>query len=108
MGQSIAQGGRYDDIGLDFGRARPATGFSTDLRLLVERGTIIGAERAKGIWAAYANVPGLQAEVMALRRKGERVIVALPGQMDSDAVEHGCDRILLWQGGAWQVNTLDY
>src|SRR5690606_34579391 len=31
VGQSIAQGGRYDDIGADFGRARPATGFSTDL-----------------------------------------------------------------------------
>ncbi len=27
VGQSIAQGGRYDDIGADFGRARPATGF---------------------------------------------------------------------------------
>ncbi|MFP3518919.1 ATP phosphoribosyltransferase regulatory subunit, partial [Pseudomonas sp. SIMBA_077] len=25
VGQSIAQGGRYDDIGADFGRARPAT-----------------------------------------------------------------------------------
>lgn len=32
VGQSIAQGGRYDDIGADFGRARPATGFSTDLK----------------------------------------------------------------------------
>lgn len=35
VGQSIAQGGRYDDIGADFGRARPATGFSTDLKSLV-------------------------------------------------------------------------
>ena len=32
VGQSIAQGGRYDDIGADFGRARPATGFSTEDR----------------------------------------------------------------------------
>ena len=31
-GQEIARGGRYDDIGQVFGRARPATGFSTDLR----------------------------------------------------------------------------
>lgn len=34
VGQAIAQGGRYDDIGADFGRARPATGFSTDLALV--------------------------------------------------------------------------
>src|SRR3546814_6976571 len=38
VGQSIAQGGRYDDIGADFGRARPATGFSTDLKTLVTLG----------------------------------------------------------------------
>ena len=38
IGQSIAQGGRYDDIGADFGRARPATGFSTDLKSLVTLG----------------------------------------------------------------------
>lgn len=32
QGQAIAQGGRYDDIGRAFGRARAATGFSADLR----------------------------------------------------------------------------
>jgi ATP phosphoribosyltransferase regulatory subunit len=32
LGQAIAQGGRYDDIGRVFGRARAATGFSADLR----------------------------------------------------------------------------
>ncbi|WP_022961362.1 ATP phosphoribosyltransferase regulatory subunit [Halopseudomonas pelagia] len=107
VGQSIAQGGRYDDIGQYFGRARPATGFSTDLRLLVERGVITGGERIRGIWATYANEPGLQLEVMALRRRGERVVVALPGQMDSEALEYGCDRILRWRDNAWQVAELN-
>jgi len=32
---AIAQGGRYDEVGRIFGRARPATGFSLDLRELV-------------------------------------------------------------------------
>lgn len=31
---AIAQGGRYDEVGRVFGRARPATGFSLDLREL--------------------------------------------------------------------------
>ena len=33
--RAIAQGGRYDEVGRVFGRARPATGFSLDLRELV-------------------------------------------------------------------------
>ena len=37
-GQEIARGGRYDNIGRVFGRARPATGFSTDLRSLMRLG----------------------------------------------------------------------
>jgi ATP phosphoribosyltransferase regulatory subunit len=28
----VARGGRYDEVGKAFGRARPATGFSIDLR----------------------------------------------------------------------------
>ena len=31
---AAARGGRYDDVGKAFGRARPATGFSIDLRAL--------------------------------------------------------------------------
>ena len=32
----IVRGGRYDDIGRVFGRARPAVGFSTDLKTLMD------------------------------------------------------------------------
>lgn len=49
-GQSIAQGGRYDDIGADFGRARPATGFSTDLKTLVTLGRAEVVLPTGGIW----------------------------------------------------------
>jgi ATP phosphoribosyltransferase regulatory subunit len=35
-GRTVAQGGRYDRIGEQFGRARPATGFSADLKTLVK------------------------------------------------------------------------
>lgn len=37
--QAIAQGGRYDEVGRVFGRARPATGFSLDLRELAIAGS---------------------------------------------------------------------
>jgi len=36
--RAMALGGRYDEVGKIFGRARPATGFSLDLRELVEVG----------------------------------------------------------------------
>lgn len=107
MGQSIAQGGRYDDIGRDFGRARPATGFSTDLRLLVERGHIAAPSRA-AVWAPFSTEPGLHAAVDALRRDGRRVIAALPGQQDMDAASHGCSRILRLVDGTWQVCELNF
>src|SRR5690606_28774820 len=34
-GQALANGGRYNDVGRVFGRARPATGFATDLKALM-------------------------------------------------------------------------
>jgi len=41
-GRSIAQGGRYDRIGQEFGRARAATGFSADLKTLVKLQYLVG------------------------------------------------------------------
>jgi ATP phosphoribosyltransferase regulatory subunit len=35
-GRAIAKGGRYDRVGEQFGRARPATGFSADLKSLLD------------------------------------------------------------------------
>jgi len=35
-GRTVAKGGRYDHIGAHFGRSRPATGFSADLKTLVK------------------------------------------------------------------------
>ena len=34
--RAMGNGGRYDGIGKSFGRARPATGFTLDLRQLAE------------------------------------------------------------------------
>ncbi|HBT58187.1 ATP phosphoribosyltransferase regulatory subunit [Halopseudomonas aestusnigri] len=107
IGQSVAQGGRYDDIGRDFGRARPATGFSTDLRFLVQRGELPDAGVPASIWAPHSAEADLQDVVAGLRAQGERVIVALPGQGDAEAAQHGCSRRLAYSGGGWQVVELN-
>ena len=106
VGQSIAQGGRYDDIGADFGRARPATGFSTDLKTLVTLGQAIQAVDPLGVWAPQDGDAQLWQAVLELRRSGRRVVQALPGQTLADAREAGCDSELRLQEGGWQVSPL--
>ncbi|UTW09442.1 ATP phosphoribosyltransferase regulatory subunit [Pseudomonas benzenivorans] len=106
VGQSIAQGGRYDDIGADFGRARPATGFSTDLKTLVSLGQMQLGEQPAGIWAPDNHDVYLWQAIRRLRGEGARVVQALPGQELTDAHEAGCDRQLLLRDGRWQVAPL--
>jgi len=105
-GQAIAQGGRYDDIGADFGRGRPATGFSTDLKTLVSLGQAIQAEAPGGVWAPHGGTAELWQVVLDLRRSGRRVVQALPGQSAAEAREAGCDSELRLQEGGWQVSPL--
>lgn len=103
-GSAVAQGGRYDDIGRAFGQARPATGFSTDLKTLLSLAGTQGSP-VSGIFAP-ADADGELARLIAgLRRQGERVVVALPGQQGG-AKEMGCDRQLLNMNNQWQVEPL--
>lgn len=103
-GQAVAQGGRYDHIGEAFGRARPATGFSTDLRTLVSLAPG-AAENAPAIFAPDHADPRLRAAIAALRARGERVIRALSEQ-DGDARTMGCTRQLVLENGNWVVAKL--
>lgn len=105
-GGAIAQGGRYDDTGAVFGRARPATGFSTDLKTLVTLGDMRLDETVSGIWAPDNHDLYLWQAVRRLRGEGERVVQALPGQSEADAREAGCDRLLTLRDGRWQVAPL--
>jgi len=101
---AIALGGRYDEVGLAFGRARPATGFSLDLRELAALAPPVAA--ASRILAPHGpEDEPLRRKVDALRSQGEIVIVDLPGHAATRA-ELGCDRQLVKRGGDWQVETL--
>ncbi len=101
-GQAVAQGGRYDDIGAVFGRARPATGFSADLKTLASLSSAAVAATTGAIFAPWAEDAALDASIRSLRAEGERVICALPGQ-EGGAREMGCGRVLELRQGSWVV-----
>ena len=100
-GQAIAQGGRYDEIGWAFGRARPAVGCGADLRLLLKLKDRPTGEPA-AIFAPVSDDPGLAAAVRALRADGARVIEALTGA-EGEGRDMNCDRELVQQDGRWTV-----
>lgn len=104
LGRELARGGRYDDVGASFGRARPATGFSADLNLLAALGRFEGETRHGGIQAPPGNDVELLANVRELRAAGERVLVATPGE--DAAVATACDRVLEHSEGRWRVRPL--
>jgi len=94
--QAIAMGGRYDDIGKDFGHAQPATGFSLDLKTLVTQ--LPRPDEEKQVIAVIRSDDDQQQEVVEqLRRQGEVVIYQLP-----DA-ELTATRTLIQQNGRWIV-----
>ena len=102
VGASIANGGRYDDIGEAFGRSRPATGFAVDLTV-VRAQVEVSAESADAIFAPQSTNPKYWAEVQTLRQAGERVVCGLGGQkMPLDYQQ--CTRILQEQNGQFIVN----
>jgi ATP phosphoribosyltransferase regulatory subunit len=106
-GMEIGRGGRYDDIGRVFGRARPAVGFSTDLKGLISlAGVAPGREDvADAVLAPWDDDADLQASVQRLRAAGRRVIQHLPGQ-PMDLATLGCSETLERIGGAWQLRRL--
>lgn len=100
---AIALGGRYDDVGKAFGRARPATGFSMDLRQL--HGLLAKRAQAQGICAPYRQDAALDAVIAKLREQGEIVVVDLLGKAEFQP-ELNCDRKLVLSDGKWVVVEL--
>ncbi len=104
QGQAVAQGGRYDQIGSVFGRARPATGFSADLKILSGL-TTDPTQVADVIYAPWSDDTALQSTIKSLRAAGERVVCALPGQ-SGQAKDMECTRALEKQGSDWVIVDL--
>ncbi len=106
VGREIARGGRYDNIGEKFGRARPATGFSADLKLL----SVLSKNTAplgniEAIFAPCSDDPGLLETIRDLRAKQHTVIQQLPGQ-SGDAAQMGCTAMLAQDHQHWAVKPI--
>jgi ATP phosphoribosyltransferase regulatory subunit len=100
---AIALGGRYDGAGRTFGRARPATGFSMDLREIAR--LLPPARVAAAVLAPHAGADReLAAHIAALRAQGEIVVELLPGEAACEGPF--CDRKLARVGEHWIIEAI--
>ncbi|MEI6333613.1 MAG: ATP phosphoribosyltransferase regulatory subunit [Methylococcaceae bacterium] len=106
VGREIARGGRYDNIGAVFGRARPATGFSADLKLLSALSKQACPVTSRElIFAPYLDDVALNEKIRDLRAQQLAVVQQLPGQTGS-AKELACTSILELDNQNWVVRPL--
>lgn len=98
LGQSgvrVAKGGRYDDVGRDFGRARGATGFDIDLKTLVRESAVqLPVRQVVEALPTSENRREQWRKIIALRESGYTVV---EGQASS------ASHRLQWQDGQWQL-----
>ena len=86
------------------GRARPATGFSMDLRELAS--ATPDGDAGSRILAPYLpRNAALQRRIESLRNRGEIVVEDLPGHAGTGS-DSGCDRRLVRRDGRWVVEKL--
>ena len=87
-------------MGAVFGRARPATGFATDLKSVMAM-LPTAASKQGAISMPSLDDPALDLRARELRAQGEVVINCLSGSPDPQ-----CDRYLVECEGHWQVKSL--
>jgi len=100
---ALVRGGRYDEVGAIFGRNRPATGFSLDVKSLV--GVLAARPLRAAIRAPWRDLADLRSAIAALRTQGETVVCVLPGH-ESEVDEFHCDRELIEHAGRWVVQAV--
>ncbi len=107
IGKEIARGGRYDNIGAIFGRERPATGFSADLKVLTALNKQNGIEQPERelIFAPYVEDVNLCEMIRDCRAQNRAVVQQLPNQIGG-AIELNCTAVLVKNSdGVWVVES---
>jgi len=108
IGKEIARGGRYDNIGAIFGRERPATGFSADLKVLTALNKQNGIEQSERelIFAPFVEDVNLCEIIRDLRAQNRAVVQQLPNQIGG-AERMCCTAVLVKNSeGVWVVESL--
>ncbi|MDA7760419.1 ATP phosphoribosyltransferase regulatory subunit [bacterium] len=100
-GKALGNGGRYDNIGEAFGRARTATGFAFDLKSLVANGAT-EQQALLGIYVPSTTDTQCDDMVAQLREQGERVVQGFDGQVPNFK-EINCDRQLVKKDDQYQI-----
>lgn len=101
---AIGRGGRYDEVGKAFGRARAATGFSLDLREIAALRPPATARTC--VLAPYVPADtALARRVGALRAAGTPVVIELPGH-DRSQAELQCNKRLVRRAGRWVIEKV--
>ena len=103
-GKALGNGGRYDNIGEAFGRARTATGFAFDLKSLVANGQFNQQAQA-GIFVPQPADNECREKIASLRQQGERVVQGFAGQV-VDFQEINCDRLLVQKDGQYLIEKI--
>jgi len=103
-GKALGNGGRYDNIGEAFGRARTATGFAFDLKSLVANGAT-EQQALLGIYVPSTTDTQCDDMVAQLREQGERVVQGFDGQVPNFK-EINCDRQLVKKGDQYQIEKI--
>jgi ATP phosphoribosyltransferase regulatory subunit len=104
----IARGGRYDHVGQAFGKARPATGFTLDLRRLTQCSSFSGAANSvKKVWAPSSdNDAKLLSKISSLRQSGDVVIEDLSGSTE-DLIGSQYTHKLVKSASGWSLVVID-
>lgn len=105
-GRPVAQGGRYDGLGSSFGRARPATGFDVDVKILMRLSNLVPDGFRDTVFVPWlsddADAKGkLVNRLRQLHLEGYRVIMDLPGTATSHT-QAGSSQ-LEWSQGEWVI-----
>ncbi len=101
MGQPIAEGGRYDNTGEVYGRARPATGFSIDIRALASLILPKNKQQAR-VLAPQDDCPRLVELIAKLRAEQQVVLRTLDGSMQDAQHTHQIIKV----DNAWTVQAV--
>lgn len=100
VGQAVANGGRYDDIGSVFGRARAATGFSSYIDLLIS-----GSKHDEVDQFVYVDAELLAqagSEIAKLREQGVAVVEGFAGGQCPES----CTHQLVFKSKQWLVEPV--